>query len=102
MHIVHVYVHVKPECVEEFIRASNTNACQSIQEPGIARFDVIQQTDNPARFLLLEVYRSPEDVAKHKQTEHYAAWAETVEDMLAEPRSKTIYQNCFPDDDGWG
>ena len=101
MHIVHVYVHVKPECVQDFIHATLENARNSVQEPGIARFDVVQQQDDPTRFVLVEVYRTPEDPAKHKETAHYAAWAEAVAEMLAEPRSKNLYTNCFPGDQGW-
>jgi len=101
MHIVHVYVHVKPECVQDFILATLENARNSVQEPGIARFDVVQQQDDPTRFVLVEVYRTPDDPAKHKETLHYAAWAEAVADMLAEPRAKNLYANCFPGEQGW-
>jgi len=68
MFIVHVYVQVKPDCVEAFRQATLENARNSVQEPGIARFDVIQQMDDPTRFVLVEVYRTPDDPAKHKQT----------------------------------
>ena len=102
MHIVHVYVRVKPERVDDFIEATRVNASNSVREPGIARFDVIQQQDDPTRFVLVEVYRTPEDPAKHKETAHYAAWVETVVDMLAEARTRNTYTNCFPDDRGWG
>ena len=101
MHIVHVYVNVKPECVQDFIQATLDNARNSVQEPGIARFDVVQQQDGPTRFVLVEVYRTPDDPAKHKETAHYAAWAKAVADMLAEPRTRNLYTNCFPDDQGW-
>lgn len=73
MLVVHVYVHVKPECVEAFREASVVNARQSVQEPGIARFDVLQQADDPTRFVLVEVYRTPQDPARHKETAHYAS-----------------------------
>ena len=102
MLIVHVYVHVKPESVEAFKEASLENARNSVQEPGIARFDVIQQQDDPTRFMLIEVYRTPEDPAKHKETAHYKRWRETVADMMAEPRHSLKYDNLFPDDPGWG
>jgi len=102
MLIVHVYVHVKPESVEAFKEASLENARNSVQEPGIARFDVIQQQDDPTRFMLVEVYRTPEDPAKHKETAHYKKWRETVADMMAEPRHGCKYDNLFPDDPGWG
>jgi (4S)-4-hydroxy-5-phosphonooxypentane-2,3-dione isomerase len=102
MLIVHVHVHVKPEFVEPFRLASLANARQSIQEPGIARFDVIQQQEDPTRFVLVEVYRTPEDPARHKETAHYKTWRDTVEKMMAEPRTGIKYANLFPDDNGWG
>ena len=102
MFIVHVYVHVKPESVEAFKEATIENARNSVQEPGIARFDVVQQQDDPTRFVLVEVYRTPDDPAKHKETAHYATWRATVADMMAEPRSSVKYDNVCPDDAGWG
>ena len=102
MFIVHVHVHVKPELVEAFKEATIENARNSVQEPGIARFDVVQQQDDPARFVLVEVYRTPEDPAKHKETAHYKAWREAVADMMAKPRHSLKYDNVFPDDPGWG
>ena len=102
MYIVHVFVHVKPDDVEAFRAASLENARNSVQEPGIARFDVLQQRDDPTRFLLVEVYRTPEDPARHKETAHYAAWRDTVADMMAEPRNAITYDNRYPDDSGWG
>lgn len=101
MYIVHVFCHVKPDAIEEFRRISIENARNSIQEPGCARFDVIQQADDPTRFVLVEVYRTPDDPARHRETAHYKRWAETVADMLAEPRSKVVYDNVFPEDEGW-
>jgi len=101
MLVVHVQVHVKPGCVEAFREASLQNAAESIQEPGIARFDVIQQNDDPARFVLVEVYRTADDPARHKETSHYATWRDTVADMMAEPRSSVKYTNLFPRDPGW-
>lgn len=102
MYIVHVFCHVKPESVGAFKAASLENARNSVREPGIARFDVIQQQDDPTRFVLVEVYRTQAATGDHKQTTHYAKWAETVADMMAEPRSKLIYDNIFPDEQGWG
>lgn len=102
MFIVHVFVHVKPDCVEAFKNASSENAENSIQEPGIARFDVVQENDDPTKFALVEVYRTPDDPAKHKQTAHYNKWRDTVADMMAEPRKSIKYSNVFPDDQGWG
>lgn len=102
MFIVHVQVHVKPEFVDAFRAATIENARNSVQEPGIARFDVVQQLDDPTRFVLVEVYRTPDDPAKHKETAHYKTWAETVAPMMAEPRSSVKYSNVYPDDGGWG
>ena len=102
MFVVHVFVHVKPEMVEAFKEATIENARNSVQEPGIARFDVIQQRDDPTRFVLVEVYRTPDDPAKHKETAHYATWRDTVADMMAEPRSSIKYDNVFPGEQGWG
>lgn len=97
-----VHVHVKPESVEAFRQATLENARNSVQEPGVARFDVIQQLDDPTRFVLVEVYRTPEDPAKHKETAHYQTWRDTVADMMAEPRSSVKYASVFPDEPGWG
>ena len=91
MLIVHVHVHVKPECVEAFRQASLANARQSIQEPGIAQFDLFQQQDDPTRFLLIEAYRSVEATAAHKATAHYAAWRDAVAGLMAEPRTSVKY-----------
>ncbi len=101
MLIVHVHVHVKPDCVDAFREATLANARQSVKEDGIARFDVIQQEDDPTRFVLLEVYKKPDAPALHKQTEHYNTWRDAAEQMMAEPRYGIKYTNCFPDDDGW-
>jgi autoinducer 2-degrading protein len=102
MHIVHVFVHVKPEFLEAFKTATIENARHSVQEPGIARFDMIQQKDDPTRFVLVEVYRTPDDPARHKETAHYHKWRQVAEPMLAEPRTRIIYGNVFPDENGWG
>jgi (4S)-4-hydroxy-5-phosphonooxypentane-2,3-dione isomerase len=101
MLVVHVHVQVKPDCVEGFKKATLANAQASIKEPGIARFDVIQQTDEPTRFVLVEVYRSEQAPARHKETAHYAAWRDAVAPMMAQPRSSAKYANLFPDDSGW-
>ena len=102
MFIVHVFVHVKSDKFEEFKSASMENARKSLKEPGIARFDVIQQQDDPSRFVLVEVYRTANDPARHKETQHYQKWREIVEDMMAEPRRAIKYQNIFPSESGWG
>jgi quinol monooxygenase YgiN len=101
MFIVHVFVHVKPEFVDEFKTVTTENAKNSILEPGITRFDIVQQQDDPTRFVLVEVYRTYEDPAKHKLTEHYIRWRDTVSDMMAEPRTSIKFHNVFPDDEGW-
>lgn len=101
MQIVHVHVHVKPEFIDAFRRASIENAASSVQEPGIARFDVIQQADDPARFILVEVYRTPEAPGQHKETPHYAKWRDAVAQMMAEPRRAVKFSNAFPGEEGW-
>jgi len=101
MLIVHVHVQVKPECVEAFKAASLDNARLSVQEPGIARFDVVQQADDPTRFVLVEVYRTDDAPAAHKETAHYAAWRDAVAGMVAVPRQSTKFRNVFPEDAGW-
>jgi (4S)-4-hydroxy-5-phosphonooxypentane-2,3-dione isomerase len=102
MYIVHVMVHVKPDQIDAFKAASRENARNSVRETGIARFDVIQQTEDPTRFVLVEVYRSADAVSRHKETVHYQVWRDTVADMLEEPRLGVKYNNIFPDDSGWG
>jgi quinol monooxygenase YgiN len=102
MFIVHVFVHVKSDQVEAFKSATIENASNSIQEPGVARFDIIQQMDDPTRFVLVEVYRTPDDPGRHKETAHYQKWRDTVGDMMAEPRTAIKYTNIFPDEQGWG
>lgn len=101
MLIVHVFVHVKEDCIDAFKQATIENASNSIKEPGIARFDVIQQTGDPTMFVLVEVYRTIEATTAHKQTDHYAKWRDTVVDMMAEPRSSIKYDNIFPVDEEW-
>jgi len=101
MIIVHVHVHVKPEFIDAFKTATIENARNSVREPGVARFDVIQQADDPPRFVLVEVYRTAEAPAQHKETAHYAAWRDKVTSMLVEPRTGVKYSNIFPSDEGW-
>lgn len=101
MFIVHVHVSVKADCIDAFIEASLENAKNSIQEPGVARFDVVQQQDDPAKFVLVEVYRTSKDPAKHKETAHYAKWRDTVADMMSEPRQGIKFNSLFPDENGW-
>ena len=101
MLILHVHVHVKPDGLEAFKEATVENARQSRKEPGIARFDVMQQHDDPTRFVLVEVYRSVKATADHKETAHYAAWRERVEPLMAEPRTRVQYTNVSPGEEGW-
>ncbi len=95
MYIVHVHIRVKPEFIQAFQEATLENARNSVREPGVARFDVIQQADDPARFVLVEVYRTPDDPAKHKETAHYNRWREVAEPMMAEPRTRVVYNDVF-------
>ncbi len=101
MLIVHVDVHVKTESIADFRRATIENGRSSVQEPGIARFDVVQQQDDVTRFVLVEVYRTPQAVTAHRATAHYAKWRDAVEPMMAEPRQRTLYDAVFPDPGGW-
>lgn len=101
MLIVHVHVHVKAESVEAFRTATLENARNSVLEPGVVRFDVLQQEDDPTRFLLLEIYRTREDPARHKETAHYAAWRAAVEPMMAQPRQSVKFHAVFPGPEGW-
>jgi len=100
--VVEVSVHVKPDAVEAFRAATLANAQASVREPGVARFDVLQDRDDPTRFVLLEVYRTPEAPAAHKATPHYAAWRDAVADLMAEPRTSRKFANVFPPNDQWG
>ena len=91
-----VYVHVLPESVEAFRAASLANAAASIREPGVVRFDVMQESADPSRFVLFEVYRGQEGAAAHKQTAHYQTWRDTVAPMMAEPRTSKSYATLTP------
>ncbi len=101
MLIVHVHVQVLPEHLEAFKHATLANARASLREPGIARFDVVQQADEPTRFVLVEVYRTSDAPAAHKATAHYATWRDTVAPMMAAPRTSTKFSNLHPDDSAW-
>ena len=101
MFIVHVHVRVKPESIEAFKAATLANARASVQEPGVARFDVVQQAKDPTQFLLVEVYRDAAAQAAHKETPHYPVWRDTVADMMAAPRTSVKFTNVFPDDNHW-
>ena len=102
MRIVHVHIHVKSEHIDAFVKATAENARHSLQEPGIARFDLIQANDDPTRFVLMEAYHSVEAQAQHKTTDHFHTWIAAVADMMAGPRSAVTYTNRVPDDPGWG
>lgn len=98
MLVVHVFVRVKPESIPEFIAATRANAEASLREPGVARFDVVQQQDDPCRFVLVEAYRTDSAPAEHKATLHYATWRDTVAPMMAEPRQSVRYSSIhLPD-----
>jgi (4S)-4-hydroxy-5-phosphonooxypentane-2,3-dione isomerase len=101
MIIVHIHVHVKTDHIDAFKAATIANASASIREPGIARFDVAQQADDPTRFVFVEVYRDASAPAAHKETAHYALWRDTVAPMMASPRTSVKFGNVFPDDAGW-
>jgi autoinducer 2-degrading protein len=101
MVIVHVHVHVKPGSAANFRQATIENARLSVQEPGIPRFDVVEQQDDATRFVLIEVYRSPAAAAAHKETAHYAQSRDEVADMMAEPRHSVKYNGVFPEPQDW-
>lgn len=96
MLVVHVQVHVKPDSLSAFQAATVENARNSVQEPGIARFDIVQQIDDPTRFVLVEVYRDAEAPARHKETAHYQKWRDTVAPMMAAPRQGVPMRGLFP------
>ena len=101
MYILQVAIKVKPECLNAFLAATRANAEASRQEPGVVRFDVFQQLDDPTLIMLSEVYREPAGHAAHRETAHFAKWRDTCTDMMAEPRIGTKYSNVSPGDDGW-
>ena len=97
LHVVLVHVRVQPHLVEKFRVATLANACESVREPGVARFDVVQDMDDPARFVLIEAYHGPEGAAAHKETVHYRMWRDTVASMMAEPRTSRKHVNVTED-----
>jgi (4S)-4-hydroxy-5-phosphonooxypentane-2,3-dione isomerase len=99
--VVHVHCHVKADHLSAFREATLANARASLGEPGVARFDVLEDREDPTRFVLVEVYRNAQAPAAHKETAHYQTWRDTVAPMMAEPRSSRKYRNAFPDDSGW-
>jgi quinol monooxygenase YgiN len=98
---VHVNIQLKPECIDAFIDATKENARNSLQEPGIARFDFVQDREDPTRFVLVEVYKTAEAPVAHKETAHYAKWRDTVADMMAAPRSSTKFETLYPENARW-
>jgi quinol monooxygenase YgiN len=101
MIVVNVYIKTYPESIEAFKNATLENARNSINEPGIARFDFIQQNDDSTNFLLVEVYRDEDSMMAHKQTSHYAKWRQAVENMMFQPRKSVRYNTLFPEDKNW-
>ena len=101
MLIVHVNVHVLPDKVEQFKQATIANAQDSLKEPGVARFDCVQQEDDPTRFVLLEAYHTPDGAVAHKETAHYQLWRDTVASMMAEPRTSVKYREVYPAAEDW-
>jgi quinol monooxygenase YgiN len=101
MHVAIISIRVKPEAVEAFREATIENATNSRKEPGVVRFDVLQSKDDPTTFVLYEVYRTPDDPARHRETAHYQAWSAAVGDLLAEPRTRAFYANVSPTDVEW-
>jgi quinol monooxygenase YgiN len=101
MLVVHVHVHVKADAVDSFKAATLENGRASIQEPGVARFDLVQQQDDATRFVLVEAYRTADAPAAHRETAHYLKWRDTVEPMMAEPRQRALYNSIFPDAQDW-
>jgi autoinducer 2-degrading protein len=97
MHAAIVRVHVKPEYLDAFIAATHANHKASVGEPGNIRFDVLQHPDDPTRFVLYELYRSADDAAAHKQTDHYRRWRDAVAPWMADPREGVIYNGLFPE-----
>ncbi|MBN2371311.1 MAG: antibiotic biosynthesis monooxygenase [Vicinamibacteria bacterium] len=98
---VHVHAHVKPDAIDAFIAATRTNAAASLNEAGVVRFDVLQEVEDPTRFVLVEVYRNPAAAAAHKQTSHYVTWRDAVTAMMAEPRDSVKHVTIFPEDDDY-
>jgi autoinducer 2-degrading protein len=101
MLVVHVHVHVKPEAIEAFIAATRVNSIESLKEPGVARFDLVQEVDDPGHIVLVEAYKNADAPAAHKATAHYAAWRDAVADMMASPRSSVKFESLCPEDARW-
>jgi (4S)-4-hydroxy-5-phosphonooxypentane-2,3-dione isomerase len=99
MHIVHVSIHLKKDYIDAFLAATSENAINSLKhEPGVVRFDFLQETEDPTHFVLVEIYRTPEDSIRHKETDHYKKWRVLAEPMMQELRSRKIYKSIIPPD----
>ena len=96
MQVTIVHITVKPDYIDDFIEASRLNHELSVTEPGNRRFDVLQSADNPAQFVLYEAYKNAAEAAKHKETDHYKQWRETVAEWMAQPREGVPYNGLFP------
>ncbi len=101
MFVVHVHVHVKKDRIDEFIQATRENAIASKKEPGVKRFDILQQEESSDCFILEEIYKTQADAGVHKDTPHYKKWKNTVESMMVEPRRSFRLKNCYPSDEEW-
>lgn len=101
MIIVHVRTAVNPDSIDAFINATLKNAQNSINEPGVIRFDFIQQADSPSNFLLIEIFKNEDAAAKHKQTPHYIKWRDAVETMMSQPRNSIKYKAIYPEEKKW-
>ena len=101
MLVVHVHIHVKPEYAAAFLEATLANARESLREPGVARFDLVRQADDPNRFVLVEAYRDADAPARHRETKHYQAWREAVAPMMAEPRASVKFASVYPPEQEW-
>lgn len=92
-----VEIQVKPDCLEAFVEATLANHRGTRQEAGNFRFDVVQQEGDPTHFILYEVFRDPEAIAAHRETEHYRTWKTVVEPWMACPRKGTRYRILAPE-----
>jgi (4S)-4-hydroxy-5-phosphonooxypentane-2,3-dione isomerase len=101
MHTVLVHIHVKPDYIDPFIEATLDNAVNSYEEAGVVRFDFFQQKDDPSHFTLVEIYYTPEDQQKHRESAHYLRWRDKVTDWMASQRYGVQYNNIYPTDDAW-
>jgi autoinducer 2-degrading protein len=96
MQVTIVHITVKPDYIDDFIEACRQNHKLSVSEPGNRRFDVLQSADDPTRFALYEAYENAAEAAKHKETDHYKQWRETVAEWMAQPRQGVAYNGLFP------